>query len=191
MKFSNQHSLAFIAAVTAVLLSALNSMPDSIDNFLFHVPGRAGRDIESVRTAVSQYNKNTAGFYASGGMSRAGLDVITASQMLKRRIFQDINMLKRDGLLMIFDQDRDEITDISFLDRNTAVVKSKEVWALVLQDAATREPVSNIKAGALRVRYLLHREPYAARKHAWVVYEADVYGAADAIPELNMKPVLR
>src|SRR5574337_86155 len=72
------------------------------------------KDREAIERTISQYNKNSAGFYATSGEVLGGLNVIHATQLIKRRLFQDINMLKRDNVLLIFDLDSQKITDVRF-----------------------------------------------------------------------------
>ncbi|MDT8316475.1 MAG: hypothetical protein RQ824_00600 [bacterium] len=146
---------------------------------------------EEVKMAVKQYNINSAQFYNTAGEDKSALPIIPAAPLLKRRLFKDINTLKKDGLLIVFDRDRDEFLNIYFPRRDLAVAETREVWAMVLQDVKTREPRTTVKAESVKVRYVLKKEAYSRLGLVWVVYEADVYPDDErAIPPLNIKPVL-
>jgi len=148
---------------------------------------KEGRDIGD---AIAQYNRNSASFYNSAGFP-AGLEEIPAAPLIKRRLFKDINALKGDGLVLVFDRDRTEITDIVFLNRQTAVAKTLEIWAIDLQDIRTREPVFNMKALEVKVRYLLHKEEFPdAEEKKWIIYSVDVYPGDETIPDLDTASVL-
>jgi len=148
------------------------------------------RAIDDIIMSIKQYNKNSAGFYSTAGDSLEGLAVIPASQLLKRRLFQDINMLKRDGLVMVFDLDSQKVKHSRLLNRTTATATTEEVWAIALQDVQTRKPLSNVKAITVSVRYLLHYELNSTGNATWVIYEADVYPKGETVPDLNIERVL-
>ena len=182
--------ISVIALFTALSISFFNNIDGAVENFKFfaYLSDREA-ERESVKAAVIQYNRVSASFYNSAG-SLAGLNEMPAAPLLKRRFFKDINMLKRDGFVMVFDRDNTEIKKTYFIDRDLAVAESEEVWAVALQDAVTRRPVFNLKAVEVRVRYLFHKEEFLQKGRVWVAYEADVYPIAEAIPELNVKPVI-
>ncbi|MHB8845684.1 MAG: hypothetical protein ACYC7L_13175 [Nitrospirota bacterium] len=140
--------------------------------------------------SITQYNKNSAGFYTTAGEAREGLAVIPASKLLRRRLFQDINMLKREGLVMVFDLDSQKITSTRLLNRNTALAQTEEVWAVALQEVQTRRSVFSVKASTVSVRYLLHFEPGQTGDPMWIVYEADVYPKGEPVPDLNVQRAL-
>ncbi len=142
------------------------------------------RDIESIKTAVHYYNQYSSMFYNTGG-EVMGLNEIPAAPLLKRRLFKDISMLKRDGLIMVFDRDAEEIVKVYFPLRGDAVAETKETWFITLQEYGTRKPVYSIKAVPLKVRYHLKKEP-----RGWIVYETDVYPGLEDIPVLNRRQAL-
>lgn len=179
-----------LALLFSLVFSVIENGRSATSNFLFHlnVWNQKGAR-EDIAVSITQYNKNSGGFYNTAGESLEGLAVIPASQLQKRKFFQDINMLKRDGLVMVFDLDRQTIERIYFVNRNTAVAVSEEVWAVALQDLESRRPLSNVKAASVKVRYLMHYEPALSGKMTWIVQEADVYPHGERVPELNMQRV--
>lgn len=182
----------FLAAlVLAIVPAVVQNGGQAFTNLRFHLGMSDEREIhDAIAVSITQYNKNSAGFYATAGESLEGLAVIPASQLQKRRLFQDINMLKRDGLVMVFDLDSQKIRESRLVNRTTAVAQTSEVWAIALQDVMSRAPLSGVKAVAVTVRYLLHYEPGPTGKPAWIVYESDVYPEGESVPDLNIRRVL-
>lgn len=175
----------------ALGLAVLQNSSGAVPNALYHLGlFDAQRVRDAIATSIDQYNKNSAGFYATAGEAREGLAVIPASQLQKRRLFQDINMLKGEGLAMVFDMDSMQIMSTRLLNRTTAVARTKEVWAVALQDIRTRRPVFNVKAVEVEVRYLLHDERGPLGRRTWIIHEVDVYPKGEAVPELNIRRAL-
>jgi hypothetical protein len=177
-----------LSLILALACSFLNNSPGALEHALFALSGREA-ERERIAASIRQYNRNSASFYSSGGLL-AGLDEIPASPYLKRRLFKDITMLKGDGLVMVFDRDRVEVTDIEFINREYAVARTRELWAVGLQDMATRKPVFSVKASRVRARYVLHREDFPGMGETWVVYEVDVYPEDEPVPPLATEPAL-
>jgi hypothetical protein len=181
-------NIMVIAFFTALSISFFNNIDGAVDNFRFftYLDDREAR-VESVKAAVRQYNRVSASFYNSAG-SLAGLNEMPAAPLLKRRFFKDINMLKREGKVMVFDRDHTEVRRIYFINRDLAVAEAEEVWAIAMQDAATRMPLFNLKAVEVKVRYLFHKEQFLQKGKIWVAHEADVYPKDEKVPELNITP---
>ncbi|MDH3976638.1 MAG: hypothetical protein OEV42_20435 [Deltaproteobacteria bacterium] len=177
------------AFLVALVLSAAVNRPTATSALKFNVGLGIKGDIEEIEGAVKQYNINSASFYNTAGLV-AGLEEIPAAPLLKRRLFKDINMLKRDGLVMVFDRDRHEVKNIEFLRADLAAVETEEVWAVNLQEAESRKPLSSIKASHAKVRYILKKEPFYDRGIMWVIYDADLYSPGEEVPQLNRQSVL-
>jgi hypothetical protein len=179
-----------LSLILALACSFFNNYQGAFGNALFNL-ALSGREAERelIAASIRQYNINSASFYSSGGFL-AGLDEIPASPYLKRRLFKDITMLKGDGLVMVFDRDRVEVGDIAFLNRDYAVAETHEVWAVGLQDMATRKPIMSVKASSVRARYVLHREDFPGLGETWVIYEVDVYPQDEPVPPLITEPAL-
>lgn len=179
------------AFILGLFLSFAQNGISAPDNLLFRLKlYNVKEQEEAVRQAVKEYNIVSAGFYSMAGDAKEGLAVIPAAPLLKRRLFKDINMLKRDGLVMVFDRDRDEVKRVYFPRRDIAVAETFEVWAVGLQDVKTRKPAFTVKGVEVKARYLFHKEPYPGHGLRWVAYDVDVYPMDEEIPELNVKKVL-
>ena len=178
-------SSLFIISITVLVLSFAQHGKEGFENLAFtlHASDREG-DRKMIRDAVHAYNRYSARFYSVGGTAE-GLNEIPAAPLLKRRLFKDITMLKRDGLVMVFDRDREEFRKVYFTARNTAVAETDEVWFVALQDLKTRKSVLGVKAGEIKARYILRRE-----LRGWIIYEVDVYPASEDIPLLDRSPAL-
>jgi hypothetical protein len=179
--------LAFLIALTS---SYLINKENALDNLKFNISSEyKHQEIEAIKSAVKQYNTNSASFYNSAGFL-AGIDEIPAAPLLKRMLLKDINMLKRDNLVMVFDKDSVEFDDVTFISREIAVAHTHEVWAVMLQEIETRKPSSTIKGVEINVRYALYKGSLRGEEPHWVVFEVSVYPKGEKIPELNIKPVL-
>ena len=182
--------LIIFSAVISILFSAINNQNGILENLRFNLRLDRQEEIASIKAAVEQYNTNSAGFYNSAGLL-AGLEEIPAAPLLKRRLFKDINMLKGEGLVVVFDKDAVEVTDVLFDNRDFAEVRTIEVWAISLQDRRTRKPVFNVKALEINVRYLFYKGRLRDEEKRWIVYEVDVYPEDEEVPELNIKPAIQ
>lgn len=180
-----------ISALVALGLSYFHNGRVARENMKFKL-GLYDREAEEndIGAAIKQYNLNSAGFYNTAGDVLDGLALIPASRLLKRRHFKDINMLKGEGLVMIFDRDRVEVKRIYFPKRSIAIAETTEVWAVNLQKVENREPVSNVKAIDVKVRYAFHKEPYSNQGMKWIAQNVDVYPMDEEIPEIDVKPAL-
>lgn len=182
-------SLIISAFFLALLLSAAVNRPIATSALKFNLGLDMKGEIEEIEGAIKQYNINSASFYNTAGLL-AGLEEIPAAPLLKRRLFKDINMLKRDGLVLVFDRDRHDIEKVEFIRADLAVVEADEVWAVNLQEAESRKPVSSIKASHVKVRYILKKEPFYNRGIMWVIYDADLYPPDEEVSQLNRQSVL-
>jgi hypothetical protein len=59
-----------------------------------------------------------------------------------------------------------------------------------LQDIDTRKPEFNVKASVVKVRYMLHKEPFPEEKEQWIIYRVDVYPEDEEVPQWSIEPVL-
>jgi len=178
--------IIIISAAISIAFSFARHSGDAVDNFFFHLGLNDAREKAAVEDAVLLYNKVSASFYSTAGDDlRDGIAVIPAAPLIKRRLVKDINVLKGDGLLMVFDRDSLDMRKVYFIHRNFAVAETDEVWGVALQDVHTRKPVFNVKAVVVKARYQFIKE-----KEKWVIYEVDVYPKDEDIPGVEAKPVL-
>lgn len=182
----NLTKISLIAVLLAVTLSFVNNGLASWGNMMFRLDlFDRQAEKELVREEVRQYNAVSASFYSTAGESTAGLDVIPAAPLLKRRLYKDINMLKADGFVMVFDRDRTDIRRIYFPERDLSAAEVDEVWAVSLQDLKSRKSVFNVKAVEVRVRYLFRKQPFLKSGKRWIAYAVDVYPEGEAVPEFS------
>jgi hypothetical protein len=175
-----------LSLMTALCISFLLNRDAAEHSTLYLSAAYEARERAGVSESVRLYNKLSASFYNTGGYVE-GLDEIPAAPLVKRRLFKDINMLKSDGLLMVFDRDRVEESGISFRNRTAAIAETEETWLVSLQEIETRKPVFNVKASQVRVRYLLEKRPFPRQEddEKWIVREVDVYPLNEEIPEFE------
>jgi uncharacterized membrane protein len=173
-----------------LVLSFINNGGNSIENLKFNLNlDNRESEINAIESALRDYNKISASFYNSAGHT-GGLKEMPSAPLVKRRLFKDINMLKRDGLVMVFDKNGSGIKNINFLNRELVMAETDEVWAVALQDVNTRKSIFGTKAVEVKVRYVLHKERFYNQGKKWIVYEADVYPKNESIPDLNIKSSL-
>lgn len=176
--------IVLFALACAVALSFAHNLPGAPANLLFHL--HVGRSGETARIglAIKQYNKASAGIYATGGLLDE-LNVIPAAPLLKRALFQDINILRDNGHLMVFDLDSQKVERVDFINRGFALAVTKEVWGVTVQDFYTRKWITTIKGSEVRARYQLRKE-----KGQWIVHQLEVFPAKWEVPAPNVKPLL-
>lgn len=190
MRYLKAIIMLILSATTALILSIVSNGADGLENArfkigLYDVKAETGAIGESIKN----YVKDSAALYNSGGFVDI-LEEMPAAPIIKRRIMKDVNMLKGDGLIMIFDKDDVDITDIEIQNRMFVEARTHEVWAAALQDAKTRVPVFNVKAITVNARYLLYKGSLRGEEEQWIVYHVDVYPENEDIPDLNVRPVL-
>jgi hypothetical protein len=179
--------LLLLATAGIALAASIGPAPRAaLEHAAAHMlPAHQRADRERIAAAVRLYNRYSALFYNTGG-GIEGLDEIPAGHLLKRRLFKDITMLKRDGLVMVFDKDTEELHGISILSPSAAIAETAETWFVSLQDYTTRKPLFSLKASRIRARYFLHRE-----QRGWIVEDVSVYPASEQLPPLDADEVRR
>ncbi len=182
--------IIILSIFIAITSSYLTNRENALDNFIFHISSKyKQQEIDDIKSAVKQYNTNSASFYNSAGFL-AGLDEIPAIPLIKRMLFKDINSLKSDNLVMVFDKDSVEFDDVRFVNREIAVAHTHEVWAVMLQQMKTRKPSSTIKGVEINVRYALYKGSLRGEDPHWIIFDVSVFPKGGEIPELNIKPAI-
>jgi hypothetical protein len=181
----NKKTVVLAAFILAFWCALISNGTEAVGNMVFnlHLVPR-GADERRISAAIHQYNSASAGIYLSGGL-KDELNIIPALQLQKRRLFQDVNLLKGDGIVMVFDRDEEKVTRVTFVNPQFALAESEENWAVALKSATTFAPSSNVKGCRVRVRYQMRRA-----RGQWVVDAAEVFPRNETIPEPNVAPVL-
>jgi hypothetical protein len=169
-----------IAGIILAMCVSLFSHPQGLRNLGFHLGiYDSGSEEKEIEETLKIFNRNFASFFNTGG-SLAGLNEFPAANMIKRRIFQEINDWKKNNQVIVYDRDVFELESIEFLSAVSAAAVAREVWFLTIQDRETRKSLmSGVKANSIRVRYSM-------KKHEdnWRVIEYEVFGSDDEIPAL-------
>lgn len=168
------------------LVALFATIPGSWAHFKFTI-GNFDREGEmlAIEDTLRLFSGTVAGFYASGG-NLAGLNMFPAEKLIKRRIFQDIEINLTNGHLLIMDRDRTVVKEILFSSPEHATVVRDEAWFLQYQEAATRRPLSGKKANLITVRYLLKK-----MWGRWIIVDYDVYGRNDAVSPVRPERLAR
>lgn len=174
--------LTVVAGILAALSLSFATSEQSLANFRFHA-GLFDRTAarKNVEQTLKKFNVHFASFFNTGGMLE-GLNEFPAENMVKRRVFQDINTLLSANTIMVYDKDQFKLKDVAFIDPLRAVAIADEVWFLSLHDAKTRARLSGVKASTIQVRYLLRKQ-----EGGWRVVDFQVFAKDDAIPDLPSK----
>jgi len=169
------------AGILLALCLSLFSHDQGLRNFGFSL-GMYDHEKEAkaIEETLKLFNRNFASFFNTGG-SLAGLNEFPAANMIKRRIFQEINDWKKNNQIIVYDRDVFELESVDLLSPVSAVAVAREVWFLTIQDRDTRKSLmSGVKANPIRVRYVMRKE-----NNNWRVFEYEVFGVDDDIPELQ------
>jgi hypothetical protein len=171
--------------ITGIFLALLTSViihPESIPNIRFNLGfHNQAADEKDIQETLRLFNKHFATFFNTGG-KLAGLNEFPAANLIKRRIFQEINEWKKKNQILVYDKDSFEIEEITLLNPVNAIALTKEVWFLSIQEKDTRKKLSPVKANSIRVRYILNKI-----NNKWGVFEYEVFGNEDDIPALKME----
>lgn len=133
---------------------------------------------KAIEDTLKLFNRHFATFFNTGGRLE-GLNEFPAANLIKRRIFQDINKWNKENSVLVYDKDLFEIISLEILAPIRAVAVAKEVWFLNVKDRETRKNLSAVKANPIKIRYILKKID-----GSWRVIEYEVFGKDDDIPPL-------
>jgi hypothetical protein len=176
MKIKNLVSVISIALLAATLTSySMHQESRQSLQYRFADDGAIEADLEK---AVQEFNRLFATFYDTGGDTQS-LNEFPATNLVKRRVFQDIDTWKKSDKWYIHDLHKHEFLRVGILSPGRAFVETRELWHLWERDTETSEK-SNYKINPIKVRYYLGIE-----RGRWTVLEYEVYGLEDEFPELT------
>ena len=169
------------AGIILALCVSFISHEQGLRNLGFHVGIYENeKEEKKIEETLRLFNRNFASFFNTGG-SLAGLNEFPAANMIKRRIFQEINDWKKNNQIIVYDRDVFELESIDLMSPVNAVAIAREVWFLNVQDRETRKSLSRgVKANPVRIRYLMKKDG-----DNWRVLEYEVFGVDDDIPVMQ------
>ncbi len=135
---------------------------------------------EDLKETIRLFNKLLATFYDTGG-DTTNLNEFPAANLVKRRIFQDIENWKKGNNWFIHDLHKTEFLRMRTLSPQRAVVETRELWHMWVRDVETGNK-SGYKVNPIKVRYYL-----GMQRGRWTVLEYEVYGIDDDFPEVVTK----
>jgi hypothetical protein len=172
-----------LAVLAGIILSSSISFfshENSLDNASFQFGlYKSTAEEKAIEETLKLFNKHFATFFNTGGRLQ-GLNEFPAANMLKRRIFQEINEWSKKNQVIVYDKDHFEIETIKMLSPLTAVAVAREIWFLNVQDRKTRKSLSQSKANPIVVRYLMKKID-----DKWGVLEYEVFSEKDDMPEMH------
>ena len=169
-----------LPALLALLLAFATSFvlhKGNTSGLRYHFKSASSVRKELERT-IDQFNKLYASFYVTGGNSDA-LSAFPAANLVKRRIYQDINQWRDRGQWLIHDLHNEEISRVEVLSPVWAVVETRETWDLWLRDIETGKKTGR-RTNAIKVRYHLTRSG-----DRWGVVEYEVFGPNEDLPPIS------
>jgi hypothetical protein len=174
--------ISVIAGMMLAIVISFLSHDNAIQNVMFRT-GLYDRETEkkTVQETLKLFNRNFATFFNTGG-NLSGLNEFPAENMIKRRIFQEINKWTKNNQIIVYDKDVFEIESIDFPDPDRATAVTREVWFLNIQEKETRKHLSPVKASSIRVRYIMKKI-----EGNWRVLEYEVFADTDDIPAMRME----
>ena len=169
------------AGIILAFCVSLFSHEQGLRNLSFHLGMYdSQKEEKEIENTLNLFNRNFASFFNTGG-SLAGLNEFPAANMIKRRIFQEINDWKKINQVLVYDKDVFELENIDLLSPLSAVAVAREVWFLNIREEDMRKsPDAGVKANPIRIRYHMRRQG-----DGWRVIEYEVFGLDDDIPELR------
>ena len=169
------------AGIILAFAVSLFSHEQGLRNLGFHLGMYDREKVEKeLGDTLKLFNRNFATFFNTGG-NLTGLNEFPADNMIKRRIFQEINKWSKEKQLIVYDKDSFDIERIDLPDPGSAVVLAREVWFLSVQEKETRKTLSAVKANSLRVRYIMKKID-----SSWRVVEYEVFADEDEVPPMRM-----
>lgn len=169
--------LPLLFAVLLALASAVLLNQNSIANVRYFLRPPSAVKGDLMRT-VDLFNKLYASFYVTGGNSPA-LNEFPGTNLVKRRIYQDINLWQQKDQWLIHDLHQQEFRRAEVLSPGWAVVETEETWDLWLRDIKSGAKTGR-RTNAIQVRYHLGRQG-----GRWIVAEFEVFGKDDALPPIS------
>ena len=163
-----------------VLLAAGTSAvlyENSIATLKYSFRSDADVRLELERT-IEKFNQLYASFYVTGG-DTFGLNDFPAGNLVKRRIFQDIDLWKKQNQWLIHDLHTTEIMRVDIRASGRAVVETREVWDMWLRHTDTGVKTGR-KSQTIQVRYFLGRD-----RGRWIVGDFEVYGEDERLPGIR------
>lgn len=164
-----------LVGVLAGIVAAFLSNDFALDNLKFHLRGPGAFQKELLEQTVRLFNKNYAGFFDTGGPT-VELNAFPADNLVKRRIFQDINLLLARSELLVHDLHKTEFTRIALPTRLSAVVETKELWDMWVKNLETDQRSASMARG-YQFRYYLRPGP-----GRWEIWDFEVYGLDTVLP---------
>jgi hypothetical protein len=174
-----------VLSLIAVMLALATSFmlhQDNLVNLMFHFRSEASVRKDLERT-IDQFNNLYASFYVTGGDSPA-LNYFPGSNLIKRRIYQDINLWQQKGQWLIHDLHDQKFKKTELISSGYAIVETIESWDMWLRDIKTGMKTGR-KTNTIQVRYYLSRN-----RNTWIVGEFEVYGMDENIPPLFEESLL-
>ncbi len=171
--------LIIFSAVVAALITSFISDPGWIE-YIALKSGLYSADSErkAIEETVRRFNAYYGMFFSTGGDIR-GLGRVPASNLVKRRIVQEINIWSSEGKVLVYDKDKFEVERIGLIKPWLSELIAREVWFLNLQDIQTRKWLTEVKANPIRVRYILIKID-----RTWKIIDYEVYKLDEEIPPL-------
>ena len=140
--------------------------------------GRQAQETE-IRDTIALFNKHYSLFFSTGG-STEWLNEFPASNLVKRRIFQEIDMLGKDDVVAVYDKDLVAVESVRFFNPSSASVVTTEAWFIGTRKAAGRARLPGFGKRFLRSRYLLIKTD-----RGWRVADFEVFSTEDEVPQLS------
>lgn len=169
-----------VLALLLAVVAAFSTTPGSWSLFRFKI-GNYDREgeTESIGQTIQLFSATLAGLYLTVGNS-PGLNIFPATNLIKRRILQEIRTNLDSGVVLAVDRDRSDVRQVLFSDSSHATAVVDEAWYMQYQDPASRRPVASKKANFITVRYYLKK-----MWGRWTVMDYEVYGRDDSIPPVQ------
>jgi hypothetical protein len=128
-----------------------------IDYTKWLLPGEKKKEEAAVKEAIVLYDKIYSDLYASDGQTLR-LDEFPAVKLLRHQVYRDLDFLRSQKRLLIYDMASVNFMEINMPAPSMAEVTVFEEWNYVYQKSSTREPVQQLKGMGEGFKYFMQKQ---------------------------------
>jgi len=120
----------------------------------------------AILATLRSFNAIWSDFYASGG-DPSLIDAFPAVKVIKHGVFRDMGFLRDRGRIQVYDLAKMVPVEVKLVGPDRAEALVYEEWNYVIQDRATRAPVTDTAGMGQGFRYRLERVSGRWMVYAW------------------------
>ena len=174
-----------IKKIMVILLGALCAIvtfftfdPGAMDRMRFSAGlyDTTGQEQE-IKKAIADFNLLYASFFSTGG-NLDGLWRMPASNLVKRRIVQDIGNWSSNGRVLAYDKLGVSLLRLEFFSLTRAVAETSEQWVLLLREIGKEHIKKKTRDIDITVKYI-----FVLTDRGWFIEDFEVHPAQKVLPD--------